>query len=256
MSADITPYTNLVTSEHYGKPNFMASVSALVQPCADEALQVAEIIALYDLDVAVGSQLDTVGQWVGQSRDLESPLVGVYFSFDTYGVGFDQGVWIGPYDPVDGLVVLADPEYRTLLRARIAANQWDGTIPTAYAVWSIIFANEPFTILIQDNDDMSMAFILLPTSSTPDAVILLLFAGGYFDLRPDGVQVLGHFTSSIYGAPVFGFDTENQVIAGFDVGAWAIEVSPGTFPTRTFDYEVSDDDYFIVSDDGYFMALV
>jgi len=83
MSADITDYLALITSEHNQKPNFVAVVSAFVQGFADETATISSIIGLYDLDTAVGSQLDTIGLWVGQSRDLLEPISGVYFSFDT-----------------------------------------------------------------------------------------------------------------------------------------------------------------------------
>jgi len=154
-------------------------------------------------------------------------------------------------------VSLPDDEYRVLLQARIAANYWDGTIPDAYAVWAIVFQNQPFQILIQDFGNMSMAFILEQVGPTaPSALLLALFAGGYFNLRPDGVLVSDLVTSSAYDTPVFAFDVENSSLAGFDVGAWAIPVNPATFPTGDYTFEVSDDGYYIVSDDGYYMVMV
>ncbi|MGC7970039.1 DUF2612 domain-containing protein, partial [Salmonella enterica] len=68
----------------------------------------------FDLDQAIGVQLDAVGEWVGISRNITVPLAGVYFSFDIAGLGFDQGVWKGPFDPDTGLTTLDDDTYRLL----------------------------------------------------------------------------------------------------------------------------------------------
>ena len=221
---DIEPYLDLVTSEHRNKPNFIAALSAVLQPIADLEVLLRSMPDLYDLDLAVGSQLDVVGLWVGVSRFLSEPLTGVYFSFGIDGVGFGQGTWFGPFDPVSGLVALPDPAYRTLLRARIASNQWDGTIPGAYAAWDILFAGTGYNILIQDNENMSMLFALL--GPAPDAVTLALLTGGYLTLKPAGVRVVSYVIPSVPNTPLFGFGVENTSIAGFGVGSFGTFIAP------------------------------
>lgn len=224
MSGDVTPYLGLVTSEHQGKPNFTATVTTSVQPFADSQDVLASMPALYDLDLAVGAQLDTVGLWIGRTRFLSVPLTNVYFSFDTTGLGFDQGTLFGPFDPTTGLVALPGANYRILLRAVAAANQWDGTIPGAYTIWNTLFAGTGFGILIFDNEDMTMDLAL--TGPLPDAVTLALFAGGYLSLKPGGVRINNFITPTVPDAPYFGFDLENSGISGFDVGAFGA-LTPG-----------------------------
>lgn len=252
MSGDITPYTSLITSEHNVQPNFMATIAALVQPSADLQVVLNSIPGLYDLDAAVGVQLDTVGQWVGQSRNLKEPITGVYFSFDTTDLGFDQGTWLGPFDPTSGLVALPDDSYRILLYATIAANSWDGTVPSAYTIWGTLFASFGYEILIQDNQDMTMGIVLI--GPTPNAITLALFTGGYLNLRPAGVLIEFYGVQSVQNTPVFGFDAAlsayvvtsggEQVVtgggevvivggtgggssvAGFDLGAWFTYITP------------------------------
>jgi hypothetical protein len=217
--AQLSDYTSLITSEHQSAPKFMAMVSLLAQWGVDRRNLLASIPGLYDIDTAVGQQLDRVGEWVGISRNLSLPLTGVYFSFDTAGLGFDQGTWQGPFDPTTGLVALPDDQYRILLYATIAANNWDGTVPGAYAAWNTVFAPLGYSILIQDNQDMTMSLVLL--GPVPDAVTLALFTGGYLNLRPAGVGIVGYYFPSITGVPIFGFDAENPSISGFDGSAWA-----------------------------------
>lgn len=186
MSGDVSPYTGLITSEHQSAPNFMATVAASCQPFADMVAVLESMPGLYDLDNAVGVQLDTVGLWVGVSRNLAEPLTGVYFAFDTAGLGFDQGVWFGPGDLATTLYVLPDDSYRTLLRAKIAANQWDGTIPSAYAIWELLLQPSGLDIEIADNGNMTMTLTLTGTS---DVVTQAIFSQGLLDLKPAGVSV-------------------------------------------------------------------
>ncbi|WP_144156567.1 DUF2612 domain-containing protein [Paraburkholderia sp. BCC1885] len=223
MTVQLSQYTSLITSEHNEKPRFMAMVSLLGQWAVDRQNMLASIPGLFDIDDAVGQQLDWVGQWVGVSRNLSIPLTGVYFSFDTSGLGFDQGTWLGPFDPTTGLVSLPDNAYRTLLYAVIAANNWDGTVPGAYTAWNTIFEPLGYSILIEDGQDMTMTVALI--GPTPDAVTLALFTGGYLNLRPAGVGITFYYTQSVPDVPIFGFDAENSSISGFDVGAWAVSVA-------------------------------
>jgi hypothetical protein len=224
MSADIEVYEKLITSEHCDKPKFLATVGVGVQPSADVSEMLLGLPLLYDLDVAVGEQLDRVGQWVGRTRYLATPIVDVYFTLDQEGLGFDQGTWLGLYDPINGLTALPDDAYRTLLRAKILANTWDGTVPGAYEAWNTVFSGTGYQILIQDNGDMTMALALI--GPLPDAVTTALFSGGYLSLKPAGVGITFYATSTVASSPLFGFDAQSSGIAGFDTGAFANLIMP------------------------------
>ena len=191
----IEPYLSLITSEHADKPNFNAVMSLLLQPLADIKAQILALPGLFDLDVAVGQQLDFVGQWVGVSRYLQVPITDVYFSFDTVGLGFDEGTWWAPPAPLTQLDILPDDAYRTLLRARIASNNWDGTVPGAYSVWNILFAGTGYTIQITDNQDMTIDYNLV--GPTPDALTLALYEGGYLSLKPAGVEITSYKVNGV-----------------------------------------------------------
>jgi hypothetical protein len=214
---DVSLYTNLITSEHADKPKFNALVAALCQGLVDLQNTIAGFTADFDLDTAIGVQLDAVGAWAGISRDIQTPL-NVYFSFDTTGLGFDQGTWYGPYDDETGLTVLPDDSYRLLIMAKIGNNQWDGTVPDAYAFLNDILGND--NAVIQDNGDMSMLFGYIGASSL-NAVTIALLENGYLDVKPVGVRINHYIAPSIPGDPFFGFDVENSTVSGFDVGCWA-----------------------------------
>jgi hypothetical protein len=162
MSTDLTYYTTKVTSEHNDKPNFMAMVSLLAQALVDEQKTLLSMPGLYDLDAAVGVQLDSVGEWIGLTRWVQVPFGG------------------------SSLQELDDQHYRILLRARIISNQWDGTVPDAYLAWSVLFAGTGLQVLIQDYDNMSMGLGLTGPS---DAETQALFLAGLLELKPSGVSV-------------------------------------------------------------------
>lgn len=220
----VNNYLDLITSEHRDKVRFVQTVTDLVQPYVDAQAALAGLVGDFDLDTAVGVQLDAIGLWVGRSRYLTVPLTGVYFSWDTDGLGWGEGTWKGPFDPTTGLTALPDDAYRTLLRATIAANQWDGTIPQAYAIWETLFAPTGSTILIQDNGDMTMLFGLI--GGTASAVTIALLTGGYLALRPAGVEVSGYLVPSVPDTPIFGWGVDNSSIGGWGHGSWAVPLSP------------------------------
>ncbi|WP_343726697.1 DUF2612 domain-containing protein [Burkholderia seminalis] len=216
--ADLTEYTALITSKHSDKPRFMAVVSTLVQPLVDQMNLIESMPGKFDLDVAVGDQLDTIGVWVGVSRKIRTPLTGIYFSFDIAGLGFDQGAWKGPFDPDTGLTVLDDDTYRLVIRAKIGANHWDGTLEQSAAILNSIFDTDTH-VFIEDHQDMSMTIGI--AGKVPPATFLALLSGGYIPLKPEGVRVNYTVVTTVDGSPLFGFDMSNQLVAGFDAGAWS-----------------------------------
>lgn len=217
--ANISDYTGLVTSEHADKPKFVATLSALVQCFVDLQNLELQIPFDFDLDQAIGVQLDAVGKWVGITRNVNTPLTGVYFSLDIDGLGFDQGVWQGPFDPTTGVVSLDDDTYRLLIRAKIGANNWDGTLGTSAAILNSIFGGGTYVFIV-DNGDMSIDYGIAGT--LPSAIFLALLRGGYIPLKPEAVHINGYFVPSVSNTPLFGFDVENNLISGFDVGSWAV----------------------------------
>jgi hypothetical protein len=213
-----TDYTGLLTSEHVSKPKFSAMVAAVAQCFADQINVMQSIPAAFDLDQAIGVQLDAVGLWAGITRQVATPL-SVYFSLDITGLGFDQGNWQGPFDPTTGLVSLDDGTFRTLIRAKIAANSWNGTIPGAASAYANLFAGTGSQIFIQDNQNMTMTVGV--SGAIPSALLRALFSGNYLHLRPEGV-LANYVVPSVNNTSLFGFDVSNQYIAGLDSGSWAV----------------------------------
>jgi hypothetical protein len=179
-------YLSLLTSQYQSSsPNFLSWLTAplLIMDGVTQCL--ANFDAAFDLDIAVGPQLDVLGQLIGQSRT----------------VGFQPSDSVSP--------TLTDPTYLLLLRARVAQNSWDGTIDSLQGIWQTLFPGG--TIAIEDSQNMTATILLTGAFSS---ILQDLITNGYIVPRPAGVQYTYNFST----LPAFGFDVSNAYIAGFDVG--------------------------------------
>ena len=257
MSGSVVHFTNLVTSEHADKPNYMAMVAAAAQPDADLIALYASVASLYNLNSAVGAQLDVIGQIVGVTRNISTILTGVYFSLDILGLGLDQSNWQGPTDPTSGTVTLTDANFLLLIKARILANYWNGSIPAAYVLANEVYTAYGYQLFIQDYGNLSMAMGLVcdildalvnvveststqvtaynPSTSGQDNLvaaigvqgipppeIIALLANGYLDMKPASIGIDGYYWPSAPGQ-MFSLDLNNTWFAGLDQGILAAE---------------------------------
>lgn len=223
---DLQTYLDLIAPEHSSRPDFVGLLTTLLQPLIDSQSFFGDLLETFDVDTAIGVQLDAVGQWVGVSRQVAQPLAGVYFSFDTASLGFDQGVWKGPFDPTTGVTSLPDDVYRALIKAKIIMNNWDGTIGTIARAINALFEGQPASsIVVIDNQDMTMTVGI--SGNAPATISLSLLTGGYIPIRPSGV-LLNYLVTGTPTLALFGFDVQNTGIAGFDLGSFS--GSLGTLP--------------------------
>ena len=181
----ISYYLGLLTSEYRLASNLNAWLQDLLSPLNDTTNMLAGMTGAFDLDEASGVQLDVAGQIAGISKT----------------VGFQPSDSVSP--------ILDDATYRLLIKATIAANQWDGTEESLYPIWAQLFPGG--SIIITDNQNMSCTIVL---SGSFTSIIQDLIVNGYIVPRPEGVEyeyVFGDF-------PIFGTDESNSFIAGVDLG--------------------------------------
>ena len=215
MTTSTDKYIALIPSENQSAPNFVAAVQALVQGFVDCNNTNQAVMVAFDLDTATGDQLDCVGKWVGVTRYVPIPITGVFFAFDTANLGWDQGAWFGPYDSSAGLTRLPDDSYRLLLRAKISANHWDGTMGSLVTILGLIFTDPLTTTYILDNQDMTMTVGMI--GNPPSIINMALLTGGYLIPKPSGVHIN---YAGVSPSAIFGFDSSTSLVAGYDVGVW------------------------------------
>ena len=199
-------YTSLITSQHADKPKFVAMVQAVAGGFGDITAAIQSLPAAFDLDAAIGAQLDVVGQWVGQSRVVPGVLTLGYFGFsdNVAAVRFGEegkpsigGRFYEESEPVTSTAVLADPEYRTILKAKIIRNHYDGTTEEIESALQFIF-NAPGSV--RDNGTMSIDLVIGAPLSPVEQSLLT-----NFDLlpRPAGVKI-GSIIYTDLAAQAFG----------------------------------------------------
>lgn len=178
-------YTELITTQHRAAPKFMAYVGMLTSAVQSVSDVLATLPQQFDIDTAVGAQLDVIGQWVGVTRRIEVPFNN-WFSFDIAGKGFDEGVWRGPFDPPSGLQNLDDTAYRRVLRAFIKADHWDGTFWNYHAIIQAALPPAHY-IEITDNWNMSVDWWLYGPNFTP--LLQATITNTLTRIRPAGVRI-------------------------------------------------------------------
>lgn len=212
-------FLNLIPAANRDKPKFIATVDINIAVPVRVQQLLESMIPLFDVDLAVGQQLDVIGQWAGISRIVNVPIPGVYFEWDGAAEnGWDFGTWQPDGNPTE-VTILPDDTYRLLVKAKIAANRWDGTTDQAYAIWEQVFTT--LTILIQDKQDMTykLGFYGAPL----DSLTLQLVIQGYIPLKPEGVRLAGVFTPVTPTSPMFSWDSDTDILQGWDEGSWVNE---------------------------------
>lgn len=197
------------------QPKFMAWVEANLKLYTDAQSCINLLNVNFELENAVGDQLDVVGEILGQSRLVD-------------------------FNPGGGLSsILDDNLYRLVLRAKILLNTWKGTIPEIYDFWERWFPQ--YKIIIQDNQDMSMEVVVFGIPNDLGGALIFgygtgpglggygdsywngfngilrgLMVNNYFVPKPAGVSVNYTFIDD----PVFSYDTDTDLLKGYDEGYW------------------------------------
>jgi hypothetical protein len=151
-------YIDIITSQHKTKPNFIAWLSSTLNIVNDNVVTTNLILSGFDVDNAIGIQLDVLGETIGRSRVLN-------------------------FQPVGGSSpTLNDVSYRIALKAKIAQNQWDGTTLQIYTIWNSLFSD--VTLSVVDNQNMTMSILL---EGQLEAVVQEMLVAGYIVPKPMGV---------------------------------------------------------------------
>lgn len=226
-------YVALIPPLNANKPNFVATVSATAAPFADLQTFLAQLPLAFDLDEAIGAQLDVDGKWIGRSRVIPIPVENPWFSWAENNRGWGQAYWKGPTVLGDLLDSLDDDTYRRLLRAKIIANYGDGTIGSAQDALSEFFT-VPTLIFTMDRSgaigripgtavaaqpSTSMHWQIGVSGKIPTVVELEILAQNLIPIKPPGV-FLDIKVTTVDDAPVFAWGMSNQYGAGWGQGAW------------------------------------
>lgn len=180
-------YLGLLISEYQNSPKLTAFLKALLQKYDEISQCQVQMDMAFDIDNAVGPQLDMLGAILGTPRL----------------VGFQPSGGVSP--------LLTDSTYRVYLKAQAAKDEWDGTIDGLQGIWGTLFPGGQ--IVIDDNQNMTATIFIRGTFTSIEQDLI---SNGYIVPRPEGVLY-----TYVFNGPTFGCDLENSFISGVDVGTCA-----------------------------------
>jgi hypothetical protein len=212
-------YDRLLIWQYKAKPKAQATAKLISDEFAETWKGLAALPLALSIDDAEGKNLDLVGKHVGQSRVLTGLAPRTLFAFDgvSTGQGFSRGGqgggrWYRLGDPLTESVRLDDPDYRFLIKCRVAKNYMTGTIENLSDMLEFIFGPSS---AVYDQYDMSVS-VLIQAETITD---FKRYAIQELDIlpRPAGVGIkfylaVPEVAFGFYGAP-------NS--AGFNAGVFA-----------------------------------
>lgn len=211
-----TDYTALLTSAHRGQPRLTDTVSLLTSAISSISDTISALPSKFSVDDAVGAQLDVVGEWVGMSRYVRTPVSDPYFSWDTADLGWDQGYWKPPFAPTEGVVLLDDSTYRAAIRLKILTNHWQGR-QEAFTGIPVRLENAETENLIFAVDHMNMTMTFYVVGPAISKVLLAVISQEGVLPKPMGVRIVAVLYSA---TPVFALSTSTTTQDGLDVGSF------------------------------------
>lgn len=151
-----------IALQYYESAKFRAYITALLQHSIEIEALFQKMALQVDIDIAEGVNLDVIGIIVGRSRIIPLAIPVGFFGFlDQPGVlpyGEEGVLGVGgrfrdESESAFASSVLADPEYRLLLKAKIIKNHSKGYAEDALAGLSMLFG---VTAAVSSNGVMTM----------------------------------------------------------------------------------------------------
>ncbi len=183
-------YRRLLTSEYKTRPKLTQWLLWLLSEGSSYRSALLEFLDSFDLEYAVGKQLDTIGRIVGVGR-----LLNFYPS--------------GGESPL-----MDDDTYRIVIKARIAQNMWKGTQDELYEIWSVLFPD----VKIQIHDRQDMTFDVVVAGAFTQ-LMQELIQHGYIVPKPEGVRANIQVVD-MTGLPLFAYDSNTYLLSGY-TSHWA-----------------------------------
>lgn len=201
-------YIDMVTSLYRDKPRFIAWLGASLKGSADAFDLAEDMWKDFDINTAVGQQLDILGVILGRSRRLPFSLAGGY-----------------------GPAVLEDDMYRMLLKAKIAWNFWDGSLLGLKDIWAAVFPDTD--LLYFDKQDMSIDVVIAGMFSELERQLIF---NGYILPKPEGVRMNIRVIEND-GIPIFAYGYDTPILSGY-TAVWLHSPKRKVF---FYDQEVEDE---------------
>ena len=173
----VTEYTNLLIKQYWEKPRALAEIQLKADTWDKARAFLASLDDAFDLDLAVGKQLDVLGRIVGIPREVPDVVAKTYFGFssnpDSLGFAdrFNAQRIGGPFfdrfsNPFTALQ-LNDNDYRFFIRVKAALN-WASAYVSSderISIQDVILSAFNGRAYVVDNLDMTLTLYVSPVVS-------------------------------------------------------------------------------------------
>lgn len=212
MSSTVLDHQSLgrsrVATQYTESQKFLAYVRALLESSAELESVLQKVAEQSDIDIAEGVNLDVIGEIVGVSRIIPDSIAVRFFGFegqpggDVFGEEDVLGIgsrFRDELEPETATSVLADPEYRMLIRAKIVKNHAHGTNEDILQGLAYLF-NAPRTV-VEDLGGMAIGVAIGRQLTFQEKALVTVL-----DIlpRPAGVRI--NWRATFDSANYFGFD--------------------------------------------------
>ncbi len=237
LETAIEYYQDLLIFQYLSQPKARAQIGLFSGTALIDLVE-NEVSAAFDIDTAVGPQLDVLGEYIGFSRVIPSQVPRDYFTVVDYN---DVQPQTGFTDYTDGLInagssfylyifqntsfyTLADPEYRPLLKLKIVLNTSDNTL---YTIDNLLWAFFGDTLVVYDQADMTLTYFV--TGSASRTAILAVSQS--LLPKPMGVRITAVFQvlgpTNVFSFQLYEYETGSTTgfcdyLTGFNGNSWLI----------------------------------
>lgn len=184
MSAFTEYYTNLLIIQYQAKPKTKAFLTSVLKIILANDI-ILKIRDAYDLETAVGVQLDTLGDYVGVSRTYEiaeNPDQTLFFGMidgnnsdhvanpQNFCKGFNTTNNLSNWFITSGLkvVTMDDTLYRQILKLKIKLNALDHTTESIDEILASLFDGK---VILYDTNNMELVYRITELNEFIKAVL-------------------------------------------------------------------------------------
>lgn len=169
--------TNLLIKQYWEKPKAKAEIELQASTWDTVRTFLSALDPAFDLDNAVGAQLDVLGRIVGISRSVPAVIAKIYFGFESNPAskGFSDkfnslregGPLFDKFSSAFTDLQLGDSDYRFFIRVKAALNRASAYIASDeyISIQDVVLAAFDGRAYVIDNLDMTLTLYVSPVVS-------------------------------------------------------------------------------------------
>lgn len=200
LDTTIEYYKDLILYQYINTPKATETIKLLTRQALVDLLPIS-LSSAFDIDTAIGSQLDILGEYIGFDRVVQSQIIRDYFTLQDegnvtatiYGMTDYNNLLLNAnysfYSYVNALGIsssLSDDEYRLLLKLKLHTNISRNSL---YEITTILYEYFSNDIVLMDQCDMTMSYF---TKDPISRIIGIAYTENLLP-KPMGVELTGVF---------------------------------------------------------------